>query len=216
MNLNHIIDGISAIASLGTLILIGIGLGIWKIQLKGENKFKLSLDALRELKLTLIAIDDYRNPLYLANEIHDAYSKRNNGKILDDRNDNERKLAQNYAENDRWNKIIEKYLIFEDIVLRFSILIDNYEVDLINGKRLKDYLIDIRNNRIKKEYADIEQKKLDNASTEDRIKYWEKHRDEISIIDAVLFRYDKDSDIFGKGLEQYLVEFNKRLRKYIK
>jgi len=213
--LKIILDCIAAIASLGTLVLVWFGLRTWRIQLKGENKFKLSLDALRELKLTLIAVDDYRNPFYPAGEIYDAYSKRNDGKILDNRNDIDLRKAQKYAESDRWGKIIDKYLIFEDILLRLSILIDNYEIDLIDGKRLKDYLIDIRNNRIEKEYADEEEKELDNASTEERIKYRKENRENRLKISAVLTRQGKD-DIWGKNLEQYFDEINKRLRKYIK
>ena len=209
-------DCLSTGTSLGTLILIWLGLKTWKIQLKGESKFKLSLDALRELKLTLIAIDDYRNPFYPADEIYDAYSKRNNGKILDLNDNIERKLADNYAEIDRWNKIIEKYLIFEDIMSRLSILIDDYEIDLINAKRLKDFLIDIRHNRIKKEYADKREEELDNASTEERIKYRKEHEEENLKINNVLFQYTKENDPWRINLEHYFMEFNKRLRKYIK
>ena len=211
-----IMEIISVILSIGTFFLVLHGLRIWKIQLKGENTFKLSLDILRELKLTLIAIDEYRYTFISADEIYEAYSKYSNGKILDHFNGKEMELARKYAENDRWNAITEKYFIYEDFMLKFTILINDYEYDLVNGKRLRDYVLDLRNNRMKKEYADKREKELDHVSNEERIEARKLYKEENEKMYAVLFRSSKDDDIWGENLEQYFSEINKRLRKYLK
>ena len=211
-----IIEIITVVVSIGTFFLVLYGLKIWKIQLKGENTFKLALDILRELKLTLIAIDEYRYIFYSSNEIYEAYSKHNDGKILDHFNREELDLAKKYAENDRWNAILEKYFIYEDFMLKFTILINDYEYDLVNDKRFRDYILELRNNRISKEYAEAREKELDHVSNEERVKTRRLYKEENEKIHAVLFRSTKGDDIFGKNLEQYFQEINKKLRKYLK
>ena len=215
VNLNLFFDILSVLASIGTTIIVLFGLRTWRIQLKGENTFKLSLDILRELKLTLIAIDDYRNPIYSGNEIYEAYHKHNNGKLLDTYDDKEIKLARNYVEIDRWNKIIEKFFIYENLMLKLAILTNNYEIDLVNDKRLKNYIIELRNNRVIKEYADKREKELESVSNEERIRIRKIHKEENAEVSAVLFRYSKDDD-WGKNLELYFEEINKKLRRHIK
>jgi hypothetical protein len=213
---NVIIEIISIFISIGTFFLVLYGLKIWKIQLKGENTFKLSLDILRELKLTLIAIDEYRYTFISAGEIYEAYSKHNDGKILDHFNKEELEMAKKYAENDRWNAILEKYFIYEDHMLKFTILINDYEYDLVNNKRFRDYILELRNNRINKDYAEAREKELEHVSNEERIKTRKIYREENEKIHAVLFKSSKGDDIFGGNIEQYFQEINKKLRKYLK
>jgi hypothetical protein len=205
-------DGFSLIVSLVTLVLVWIGLQTWKIQLKGENNYKLSLNVLRELKLTLAAIDDYRRPFYPASEIDLAFSKHNNGKIPDFMNTEERKLAYKCVEIERWNKIIEQFDAYIDGILKLAISINNYEIDLVNDKRLKDYLIEMNFNRSRKEFSDDEREQLDFSNKDER----DKLKNEILDINKILLKHDKDEDIWGNSLEQYFVEMNKRLRGYIK
>jgi len=213
MDVINIITGIiSSFVSVVTLILVGIGLRIWKIQLKGENTFKLSLDVLRELKMTLVFIDDYRLPFYSANEIDNAFRKHNNGRIPDFMNDEERKLAQKCAEIERWKKIIEQYNIYTDKLLRLAISINDYDIDLVNDKRLNDYLYEMNWNRSRKEFADDERRQLKFMEKEERDKLIE----EILDLNKVLIKINKNDDIWGKTLEQYFNEINKRLRVYIK
>jgi len=212
MDVINIITGIiSSFVSVVTLILVGVGLRIWKIQLKGENTFKLSLDVLRELKLTLIFIDDYRHPFYSANEIDNAFRKYNSGRIPDFMNTEERKLAQKCAELERWNKIIVQFNIYTDRILRLAISINNYDIDLVNDKRLRDYLIEMGWNRSRKEFADEEREQLKFMEKEER----DKLKEEILDINKVLLK-NKNDDNWGKTLEQYFEEINKRLRVYIK
>jgi len=213
MDVFSIITGIiSSFVSVVTLILVGVGLRIWKIQLKGENTFKLSLDVLRELKMTLIFIDDYRHPFYSANEIDNAFRKYNSGRIPDFMNTEERKLAQKCAELERWNKIIVQFNIYTDRILRLAISINNYDIDLVNDKRLRDYLIEMGWNRSRKEFADEEREQLKFMNKEER----DKLKEEILDINKVLLINNRNDDIWGKTLEQYFEEINKRLRVYIK
>jgi hypothetical protein len=207
-----IIDSLSIIVSICTLILVWIGLRTWKIQLKGENFFKLSLDVLRELKLTLVAIEEYRYPFYPANEIYAAFIKHNNGKILDFMNDEDRKLAKKCTELERWNKIVEQFNVYNDTLLKLVISINNYDIDLVNGKRLKDYVIEMNQNRSRREFADDEREQLDFTNKDERNKLKEEYLD----INKILIKHNKDDDIWGIRLEQYFEEVNKRLRKYLK
>jgi hypothetical protein len=205
-------DSFSIIVSLATLVLVWNGLKTWKIQLKGENIFNLSLDVLRELKLTLTSIDDYRNIFYSVNEIDIAFSKHNNGKSPDFMNTEERKLAQRCAEFERWNKIIEQFDVYTDRILKLAISINNYEVDLVNDKRLKDYLIEMNLNRSRKAFADDEREELDFSNKDERNRL----KDEILEINKILLKHNKDDDTWGNNLEQYFNEMNNRLRRYIK
>ena len=209
-------ESLSVIVPIITLILVGIGLKTWKIQLKGENNYKLSLDALRELKLTLLNIDDYRNPAYFSDEVYAAYSKHTNGKIHEPMNNNDWQLAEEYAEIDRWNKIIEQFNVYTDKLLRLAISINDYNIDLIDGKRLKDYLIEMNVARIRKKYLDKKIKNIDLLKEEERIKKWKELEGEEKEIFDILFIISKDKDFFGKNLEQYFELINKRLRIYIK
>ena len=190
---------LSMIISIFTLILVWIGLKTWKIQLKGENSFKLSLDVLRKLKLTLIVIDDYRHPFYPANEVYTSFIKHYNGRIPDFMNDEDKKLAHICAELERWNKIIEQYNIYTDILLKLVISINNYNIDLVNGKRLKDYIIEMNQNRSRKEFADEDREQLKFMNTDERNEL----KEEYSEINSVLSTFKKDEDTWGKNLNNF-------------
>jgi hypothetical protein len=207
-----IIDSLSMLVSIFTLILVWIGLRTWKIQLKGENSFKLSLDVLRELRLTLIAIDEYRNPFYPANEIYAAFIKHTNGKMFDHMNDEDRKLAHKCVEIERWNKIIDQFNTYTDNLLKLEISVNNYNIGLVNGKRLKEYIVEMNKNRTRREFADNERKQLDFTNKGERNKLKEEYLD----INKVLSKSSEDEDTWGKSLEQYFEEMNKRLREYLK
>ena len=207
-----IMDSLSMIVSICTLVLVWIGLKTWKIQLKGENTFKLSLDVLRELKLTLIAIDDYRHPFYPANEVYASFAKHNNGRFPDFMNEDDKKLAHICAELERWNKIIEQFNIYTDILLKLIISINNYNIDLVNGKRLKDYIIEMNQNRSRKEFADEDKVYFKSMNTDERNEL----KKEYSEINSVLSTFNKDEDTWGKNLDYYFEEMNKRLREYLK
>ena len=213
--LKIVLDIISVLASIITLFLIWSGLQTWKIQLKGENTFKLSFDILLRLKQVLLEIHDYRSPMYLADEIYDAFHKRNSDKVFDPMNREDKELAFRYAELDRWNKIIDKLRVYEETVLKLSVLIDNYDIDLIDNKRLRNYILELRDARTEKEILDDEEQELNNVSIEERAKIKASHRDEKMKLNNILFRSSKNDEL-REGLEQHFSKMNDRLKKYLK
>lgn len=209
-----IMDSVSTVVSVVTLVLVWIGLNTWWKQLKGENTYKLAIDTLYKLKRTLSAIDDYRNPIYSPNEIYVAFSKYSNGKVLNLMNDEESKLAQIYVEYERWNRIIEQFNTYEDSLLKLKVSTNNYDIDLnlINDKRLGDYIQEMKINVLKRKFINNKRKKYESMN-ENELNKLESQYSETSL---VLSRYDKDEDVFGKNLGQYFEEMNKKLRKYTK
>jgi hypothetical protein len=152
-------DFIEIFISLGTLILIFIGLQTWKIQLKGENIFKLSQEVLRELRLVLYKINDYRNPFYAVGEMAEAFEKNEAGMKFNPAVD--RKMASKYAEFERWKQILDQYFIYEDKILRLMILLNDFNFDKINSKNMKNYILEMRSKRFKKESLDDEKEQDD-------------------------------------------------------
>ena len=194
-------DSLSTLISIGTFILVLIGLNTWRKQLKGENTYKLSLDVLRELKLTLVAIDEYRYVFYPADEMYYAFKKYNNDKIPDFMNGSDKKTAYKCAEIERWNKIIEQFNIYTSCMLKLAVSINNYEIDLVNGKRLKDYLIEISRNRSKKEFADDEREELQFMNKDERNRL----KDEYLEINKILSKRGNDNrDAFQTGNRRVL------------
>jgi hypothetical protein len=204
-------DGLTLLFSFFTLIILGNGLRTWKIQLKGENIFKLSVEVLRELKLTLYKINDFRNPFYDIGEIITAFEKHEKGKEYSVNTDSEN--AKKYAENDRWNEIIKQYFLYEDKMLRLMILLNDYNLYIINGRNLKDYILELRKQRFRKEYVDKERENNENMTKEQRKRIMNENLE----ISKILYKYTEDNDdIWGIGLNNYFIEVNKILRKYVK
>jgi hypothetical protein len=204
-------DGLTLLVSFVTLIFLWNGLIIWKIQLKGENIFKLSIEVLRELKLTLYKINDFRNPIYDVGEIVSAFEKHEKEGKYNHAVDS--KKAQKYAENDRWNEIIIQYFIYEDKMLRLMILLDDYNFDIINNKNLKDCILKMRKQRFRKESVDAERENNENQTKEEHDRIMNENLD----ISKILYKYTNDADdIWGIELNNYFKEINKKLRKYVK
>jgi hypothetical protein len=204
-------DGLTILVSFITLIFLWNGLRTWKIQLKGENIFKLAIEVLRELKLTLYKINDFRNPIYDMGEIITAFEKYENEKIYNE--DTDSKKAKRYAENIRWNEIITQYFIYEDKMLRLMIILDNYNFDIINNKNLKDYILEMRKQKFKKEYFDAERENNEILTKEDRDRIMNENLE----ISKILYKYTKDEDdVWGIELNNYFKEINKKLRKYVR
>jgi hypothetical protein len=204
-------DWLTLLVSFITLIILWNGLRTWKIQLKGENIFKLAIEVLRELKLTLYKINDFRNPIYDMGKIITAFEKHEKEKKYNE--DTDSKTARRYAENTRWNEIITQYFIYEDKMLRLMILLDNYNFDVINNKNLKDYILEMRKQKFRKEYIDAKRENNENLTKEDRGRIMNENLE----INKILYKYTKDEDdVWGIELNNYFREINKKLRKYVK
>jgi hypothetical protein len=211
MEIFEIIKGIiELIIAIITLVFIACGLRTWKIQLKGENIFKLSLEVVRELKLTLYKINDYRNPFYSAGETAEAFEKNEKDKKFDPMVDT--KTAARHAENERWIEMVNQFLSYEDKMLKLMILLNDFNFDIVGNKKLKNYILDIRNKRAKKEFADEDRKYNSTMTKEQR----ENLKNEYNEISKILYKKSDDEDEWGDELENYFITINNKLRKYIK
>ena len=204
---------IQLIISTMTIFLVWLGLKTWKVQLKGENKFQLSLEVLRELKVLLYKINDYRNPFYSAGEIIEAFYRNNSNKeeIFDPLNKDLNNKAKNYAEFERWKIVIDQYLVYEDKMLRLMVLMDDYNFDKINNKNFKKFILELRHERFKHDTLN-EEKEYRNSLNEEAK---QKLKKEIENNRKILFKYS-DKDEWGFQLEEYFLLLNMKLRKFIK
>ncbi|AEF80270.1 hypothetical protein TREAZ_1923 [Leadbettera azotonutricia ZAS-9] len=160
--------------------------------------------------MVLYKINEYRNPLYSISEIIEAFEKNGGGKKFNPTTD--RKEADQYAEYERWKEIVNQYFIYEEKIIRLMILLNDYNFDIVNGKNLKNYIIEMRHKRFEKEYADQEKERNENMTKEEREILKNKYLE----ITKILYKYDDKDDNWGKELENYFFAINAKLRKYIK
>jgi hypothetical protein len=208
---NTIKDIITIIISVITLIVLVKGLQTWKIQIKGEDTFKLSLDILRELKLILYSIDTYRNHhLYTADELKESFEKHENKKIEFDSSEDMR-IASRYLEMDELNNIIEKYSSYDDKMLKLMIILNDYRFDVIKNKRFRDYIYEMKNCWIKIDLNNDELRRYTNMPTEEKEKTINQNRKWNKVLKNV-----GEIDEWRNKIEEYFNEINKKLRQYIK
>jgi hypothetical protein len=212
LNIKTIFEITDISISLLTLGVLFCGLRTWRLQLKGENKYKLSLEVIRYLKKVIEKINGYRNPLIMVDEEYDALNKHNklskgNDKSIDG------KIAAEYVYIERWNDIVNQYFIYEDKILDLKIILNNYDLDIVNNKTILYY---IRQLKKMKMIFDGTKKQLEHNLDEKNMQRIKKENDEASdILFNIWDKNDKD-DKFGYEIDMYFKEINKRLRKYLK
>jgi hypothetical protein len=188
------------------------GLRTWRLQLKGENKYKLSLKVIRYLKKVIENITTYRNPIITADEEYNALEKHNklsenNDKPIDDR------IASEHVYIERWNNIINQYFIYEDKILDLKIILNNYNLDIINDKTIVYYIKQLKNMKII--FANTE-KQLSYNLDKENIQRIRKENDEARAVLFNIWNKNDKNDKFGYEIDMYFNEINKRLRKYLK
>jgi hypothetical protein len=208
---NIIKDVITIVISAITLIILFKGLQIWKIQIKGENIFKLSIDILRELKLILYSIDAYRNHhFYTADELKESF-ERHEDKKFDPDNKETMRMACKYLEADELNKIIEKHSSYDDKMLKLMIILNDFSFDIINNRRFRDYIYEMKNCWIKIELNNDELRRYTNMPVKEKEKIINENEKWNKILKNV-----KDPDEWRNKIENYFKVINEKLRKYIK
>jgi hypothetical protein len=121
--LNNIQFIINSILGLLAIIIAGLGLTLWKIQLRGGDLYKYAKEALFELKRLLNFIEEFRY-LFITEE----------------------------QENNIWLKIHDQFSLYETKMILVTILSKQKIDDKINGKNIKDYLTIIYKYRYEKEF----------------------------------------------------------------
>jgi hypothetical protein len=125
---------------------------------------------------------------------------------------NDSKIATKYAENERWKEIVDQLLSYENKMLKLMILLNDFDLDVVNDKKLRNYVLEIRNKKVDKEFADEERDRNETMTKEER----EKLKKEYLEIAKVLYKHSKEKDEWGNELENYFMTINSKLRKYIK
>jgi hypothetical protein len=205
ININTAIDVVQTILPLGTLIIAARGLHTWRLQLKGENKYRLSLDVLNSLAVLLDKIDSFRCPSISNPEEYCALEK--NGidpatvKLGDDR-------RRQYVYQERWNSLIDQYRTHYEQMSRLKILLNDFDLDVVKGKRIKDHIDDLYINKYQDEYYVHESH---NFAEPEKLKWDALHEKNIKI----LYKMPDIEDEYGESLLDYFTEINRRLRKYI-
>jgi hypothetical protein len=95
--------------SVFTLGVLFLGLYTWRLQLKGENKYKLSIEVIRYLQKIINKIYDYRNPLISASEKYDALEKHD--KLENTIQPINSKASSAYVYIERWSNIVNEFLV---------------------------------------------------------------------------------------------------------
>jgi hypothetical protein len=208
---NIIKDVITIVISATTLIILFKGLQTWKIQIKGEDTFKLSIDILRELQLILYSIDAYRNHhLYTVDELKESFEKHGK-KQFDFNNKDDMRIACKYLEADELNNIIEKYSFCDDKMLRLKIILNDYNFDIINNRRFRDYIYEMKNCWIKTELNNDELRMYTDMSVEEKAKIINENKKWNKVLKNV-----EEIDEWKNKIENYFKGINEKLRQYIK
>lgn len=214
MNLNFetIFEIIDVSISLLTLGVLFCGLRTWRLQLKGENKYKLSLEVIRYLKKVIENMNTYRNPIITADEEYNALDKHNKLPKDDDKPIDGR-IASEHVYIERWNNIVNQYSIYEDKILDLKIILNNYNLDIVNDKTIVYYIKQLRNMKII--FSGTEKRLSYNLDKENMQKI-RKENDEAGAVLFNVWNKNDTNDKFGYEIDMYFNEINERLRKYLK
>ena len=209
MSTIKIIDYIAgSVTPLLTIIVAFFGLTTWRKKLWGENKFSLALSVIKELYLLKEEIRSYRNPLYLAGEIYQAFKKVNESNP-EEKYDQDKAVI--YAENIRWNKVVDQYEKYISDLVKFKVLINDFEIDKIDNDTIMTYLKEINSMRMIKEMHKKRENYLQFMDEEHKEKYLEQDEKAMKILNNL-----GDGDEFDSNVENYFKSFKKRVRKYLR
>lgn len=193
---------------LTTLVLAFLGLTTWRKKLWGENKFSLATSTIKELYLVKEEIKNFRVGFYSGGEIYSAireYRKEHPEEKIDDSKDSE------YAEMRRWNLVVDQYQKYSTELTKLKVILNDYEIDSIQGKRMEDFLKEINLKRMHRQLNSQSLGQLQHMEEGQRKDFLNQQQE----IFRVLVRSGPD-DGLEDSIEKYFKGFNQRVRKYIK
>jgi len=199
---------LSILTPAGTLVLAFLGLSSWRKKLWGENRFSLATTLVRELYILKEEINNYRSPIYLAGEIYhaiDEYKKSNPDATIDDSN------SSDYAEMYRWTKVLEQYYKFNDNLVKFKVLIDNFEIDKVNSVRMEEIVKEMNEKRMQVQFRKGIMRNLQNLDDLNRSKFLDEQEEIYNVLS-----HHSGADDFERKIEEYFNGFKKRIRKFIR
>jgi len=142
---------ITIITPIATIVLAFLGLSTWRKKLWGENKFSLATSTIKELYVLKKEIENYRNGFYSAGEIYNAVQEYKR-KFPDEKIDDQR--HPEYAENRRWNLVVDQYEKYNNDLVKLKVLLNNYNIDQVNERNMDYYLHELNIKRMQKQYND--------------------------------------------------------------
>ena len=128
-------DVVTMVLGILALIIAYKGLMTWRKQLLGQNKYELSLNVIKSLRILIDEIERFRHPMYFAGELYAAY-KEAEQKELDSLDSAEIDKANIHARNIRWNKVFLDYTDYDSKMLHLKIILDDYQVDKIGDETM--------------------------------------------------------------------------------
>jgi len=204
-------DIVTMIASIAATAIAFLGLRTWRKKLLGENKFELSINVLKSLRKLIDEIENFRSPLYLANELYSAYYEIEKEDLSKQENISEINKANKYAQNLRWNKVINSYVEYDSKILHLKVILDNYEFDNAGNETMISFMKTLTESVYKEErYNDLLKPGI-TQSDDERKKY-------IEILEKnsyVMCKYDDNNEL-SKSMERSFLEIKKQLKKYLK
>jgi len=204
----YIIDISTLIISIITVIILFRGLHTWKEQIRGENKFNLAWNVLKEIKLLMNNINEYRLNLIYTN--YDLIIQNGKINIGSDNTDFDINEAFRKLDNERFISILKQFNKCESKLSELMILENKGDLDYLNGKRLRDFIFTLHKsyfviNEINSELK-INPLILQKLKPDDKKLYEESKR--------VLHKIE-DEDKWGSELNKYIDELNIKLREYL-
>ncbi|MBP6992115.1 MAG: hypothetical protein KBC90_11415 [Spirochaetes bacterium] len=192
------------------LIIAYKGLMTWRKQLLGQNKYELSLNVIKSLRILIDEIERFRHPMYFAGELYAAY-KEAEQKELDSLDSAEIDKANIHARNIRWNKVFLDYTDYDSKMLHLKIILDDYQVDKIGDETMTTLITKLRNSIIDHDHYNRMLRPELHIPQEKRLEY-------IDLLDKnykILSKSSPDNE-YSKTLEDYFTIVKDRLKKHLK
>lgn len=188
-----------------------LGLMTWKAQLRGESKYNLAADTLREHRNLEEAIRRYRLGAYLRKEDVERYSE-----ILKTTSGGKQDLStvEEKVELENWSRVVEQFEKYRTCLMRLKISTNNYNIDLVGEQ--KHSLIDAVINKLdgargERDFLNASDKYFDQLVPADRQAIMDRRVQIFSVLCRGLDPVDEIETLMDNSFEG----INARVRRYL-
>ncbi|TGM97302.1 hypothetical protein [Leptospira dzoumogneensis] len=208
IELNNLIDGVTAIATSMGVGVACSGLKTWKQQILGNKKYEISIETLIKLRILLNLVKRFRAPFIPASEAFESY-KTKKGVPLDLMDSKELDQANNYAMESRWAKVIEAFSDFESSFIKLEVIFSEKKLnESVGTERITEVLYRLSDAWRQHTYylSQLEKTTLPNKRMELDQK--------IETVEKIL--YSHMGTEIDKELESYYSDFAKEFKEHTK
>lgn len=210
LSIAEIKDIVTIITSITATIIAFLGLRTWRKKLLGKNKYELAIDVIKSLRILIEEIENFRSPIFLANEIFSAYYEIEKKDLSLQQDIEEQKKARKYAQNLRWIKVINSFIDYNSKILHLKVILDNYELDKVNNETMVSFINILRKSLYTQETYDLFNPSM--MQPEENRKENNKILEENNLI---MYKHYADNEL-SKNMENYFFEIKKRLKKFLR